>query len=111
MPGQISELEMRKRRLVAESELYRQEIQQDVTALRASTAWVPQSAKAVRAVYPILLLAVPLIAYRFARKRSPSAPSERTSSKRGWIASALAGYRLFKQVKPVLDGLSAWKRG
>src|SRR5436309_1582801 len=106
MAAEIKELDERKRQLLARSEYCRQTMVMQVRDLKTATAWVPHTVRVVRTAYPIILLAVPFLSYLFARKRShrPAVAVE-SSRRRGVIASALAGYKFFRQMKPVLDGL------
>src|SRR5438876_7794484 len=105
MAAKVNALEQRKEELLARSHVYRQSLEAEFRDIRTATAWVPKSVKVVRAVYPILLLAAPLLGYVFGRKRLRH---NHRPSKGGILASALAGYRLVRQFKPVWDGLRSW---
>jgi len=103
MAAEMKDLETRKRELVARNEACRQALAMEFRDIRTATAWVPHTVHVVRAVYPALLFAIPLIGYLFARRRRIPKPEAR--AKPGVIGSALAGYRFFRQMKPVWDGL------
>lgn len=105
----MNELQERKRRLLARSDACRASLADECQNIRIATGWVPRTVRTVRSIYPVLLIAIPLIGYLFARKRPAAPPQNHAASKRGLIASALAGYRLYRQVKPVWDQVRAWK--
>src|SRR5262249_12846678 len=107
--AQMNEVQERKRELLARSDACRASLGHEVQNIRIATAWVPRVVRTARSVYPVLLIAVPLVGYLITRRRPPTPPQNHAPSKRGLIASALAGYRLFRQVKPVLDQVRAWR--
>src|SRR3954470_15149573 len=108
MAGEMTALEQRKRELLARSEFYRQSMGADVEQIRHATAWVPKGIKAARAVYPILMTAAPVLGFFFSRRRHR--PEKNSNSNgRGLFAKAFAGYRLFRKVKPVWDGIRTWR--
>ena|SRR2546425_4167181 len=109
MAGKVSELEERKRQVLTRSDLYRQSMESEFRDLKTATAWVPKTVKMARTIYPVLLLVAPLLGYTFSRKRASSSAAE-GSNRRGILASALAGYKLFRTVKPVWEGLRNWRR-
>ena len=99
----MKELERRKQQLLARSQVSRQNLANALTELKTATAWIPHTVQVVRAASPVLLMALPLIGYLFARKgRIPQAEPKRRP---GMLASALAGYKFYRQMKPVWDGL------
>src|SRR2546429_8350885 len=104
MFAQRNELQERKRQLLARSEACRTSIINEFQNIKTAAAWLPRTIRTARALYPVLLLAVPLIGYIFARKRS-APPQNHAPTKRGLIASPLAGYRFYRQIKPVWDKL------
>jgi|SRR4051812_3763076 hypothetical protein len=109
MAAEIIDLEARKRQLLTRSEFYRQSMQEDWHEIRSAAAWVPSTIRVVRAVSPIALVVAPLLGFIFGRKRHKFDPQPEPPRRRNLIASALAGYRLFRQVKPVWDGLRSRK--
>jgi len=109
MAAKISETEERKRELLNRSEIHRQAMTLEFAEIKTATAWVPKSVKIARSIYPVVLLVAPLLGYTFARKRVRPLPP-RSAGSRGLFASALAGYKLFRSVKPLWDGLRQWKR-
>ena len=57
--SQIAQLEERRRRLLVESESYRQQIAREVEALRSAAAWADRGysmARSVRSLWPALTL-------------------------------------------------------
>src|SRR6266853_1408440 len=110
MADKVNGLAERKRELLARSELYRQSLEAEFRNIETATAWVPKTVRMVRAAYPVLMLAAPLLGYAFARKkRRPSNGEAPAPSSRGIVASAWAGYKLFRRIKPLWDGLRDWK--
>jgi len=110
MADQVNGLAERKRELLARSELYRQSLEAELRNIETATAWVPKTVRIVRAVYPVLMVAAPLLGYAFARKKRRSSNGEASApASRGLAATAWAGYRLFRKIKPVWDHLRAWK--
>jgi len=114
MADKVNGLAERKRELLARSALYRQSLESEFRNIETATAWVPKTLGMVRAAYPVLMVAAPLLGYAFARKkrRSPNgeAPSSNSASaSRGIVATAWAGYKLFRRIKPVWDQLRAWR--
>jgi hypothetical protein len=58
------------------------------------------------------MVAAPLLGYAFARKKRRSSNGEApasASTSRGIIASAWAGYKLFRKLKPAWDQLRSWR--
>ena len=105
MVAKISELEARKRHLLSQSESHRHSIEGELRNIKIATAWVPKTIQVARSVYPVLLLAVPLLGYIFGKKKHlPRAAAEPAPSRRGLIANAIAGYKFFRLIKPVWDG-------
>src|ERR1051326_3202862 len=101
MAAKMNAVQERKRLLLARSEDYRQSLDADLRGVKTAAAWVPKSVKVVRAIYPVLLLAAPLLGYVFSRKRP--APVLKRGAGKGILASALAGYKMFRQVRPILE--------
>src|SRR6266705_6993737 len=102
MAAKISEVEERKRELLTRSEIYRQSMTSEFAEIKTATAWVPKTVKIARSAYPVFLLLAPLLGYSFARKRLHPLPAQ-ARGRRGIFASALAGYKLFRSIKPVWD--------
>jgi hypothetical protein len=108
MADKVNALAERKRELLARSELYRQSLESEFRNIETATAWVPKTIGIVRAAYPVLMVAAPLLGYAFARKKRRSSNGEASTS-RGIIASTWAGYKLFRKFKPVWDQLRSWR--
>jgi len=108
MVTEIDALRSRKQQLIERSDLYRQAMADELRNVQPATAWVPQTVRVARTFYPVLAMVAPLLAYVLTRKRrapEPAPPPRRN----GVIASALAGYRFFRQVKPLWDGVRSWR--
>src|SRR5580765_6242456 len=103
----MNQIQEHKRQLVARSEAWRTSIIVEVHAIKVASAWLPKSLHTIRAFSP-LLLAIPLLGYRFARRR-PAAPQAAAPPKRSFIASVLAGYQFYRQFKPIWDELRTRK--
>jgi len=100
-------LENRKRQLLIESERCREAMDEQLRHVQSATAWVPKTLKIARAAYPLFLLAAPLLGYACVRKKPVAErPPARGS---GILATALAGYKLFRRVKPIWDGLRLYR--
>jgi hypothetical protein len=106
MAGQVSPLEQRKRELLARSQLCREGMEAELRNIQTATAWVPKAIKIARSVYPVLMLAAPLLGYGFARKKRFV---ETAPKKLGILSTALAGFQLFRKVKPVWDGFRDYR--
>ena len=109
MADKINGLAERKRELIARSDLYRQSLASDFRNVETATAWVPRTVRVVRAAYPVLMVAAPLFGYVFARKKLRRDDKAPLNGSRGMVATAWAGYKLFRQIKPIWDQLRAWK--
>lgn len=98
----LEELEARKRALVAESEVYRQTLAMEIQNLRLYRARMQQSFALLRIANPLLLMLGSLFASRlvgggFRRKRRGK-----------WsrlFGAGLMGWRLYRQLGPILRGL------
>ena len=95
-----------KRRLIEESERYRQAMTAEFKNAKASTAWVPRSVGVMRAVSPLLALAVPALGLIFRKKKRPelhTASVERDGKSQGIVAKALLAFELLRKAKPFWD--------
>ena len=66
--SELDILEARRRALVAESELHRQQIAVEVEHLRAATAWVERAMSAARSVLAAWPVLAPVAGFVIARK-------------------------------------------
>jgi len=97
------DLQARKRMLLADSELYRQTLSQDVAHLTSATAWISTTLHYARMVAPALAMAVPIAGFFFgSRKKRTHAHA--APPKKNLLGKVIAGYRIARQVKPILDG-------
>ena len=94
------DLQARKRMLLAESEMFRQALSRDVAHLTSATAWISTTLHYARVVAPALAMAVPIAGFFFGsrKKRAHAAPP-----KKNLMGKVIAGYRIARQVKPILD--------
>jgi len=110
MADKVNGLAERKRELLARGDLYRQSLESEFRNIETATAWVPKTVRMVRAAYPVLMFAAPLLGYTFARKKRRASNGEAPAPPaRGLVATAWAGYKLFRRIKPIWDGLRTWK--
>src|SRR4026208_2415216 len=96
------DLQARKRMLLAESESYRQALSRDVAHLTSATAWISTTLRYTRMVAPALAMAVP-IAGLPSGSRKKRVTGHAAPPKRNLFAKVIAGYRIARQVKPMLD--------
>ena len=102
MAAHSIDLQARKRMLLAESESYRQTLSRDVAHLTSATAWISSTLHYARMVAPALAMAVPIAGFFFgSRKKRPHAHA--APPKKNLLARVVAGYRIARQVKPILD--------
>ena len=106
MAHKVDAIAEQKRTLIARSEMYRQSMEADLRNIREAVAWVPRTFRAMRMVYPVLLLALPAAGFflkkQIGRKRSPP--------KKGWLGKAATGIKIFRSVKPFWDGFREARR-
>lgn len=108
MADKVESLAERKRELIARSELYRQSLQESVSDIKEATAWISRSVRAVRSIYPVLLLALPLVGLIVRKKgllRKPPPPP-----RKGLLSKAAMGLKIFRTVKPFWDGFRQGQR-
>lgn len=101
MAAHTSNLQERKRQLLAESEFYRQTLVADCARLNAATSWISSALRMARLVTPVIAMAVPVAGFLFGsrRKRVPVAPP-----KKNLLGKVIAGYKIARQVRPIWDG-------
>jgi hypothetical protein len=105
MAAQSIDLQARKRMLLAESEMYRQTLSSDVAHLTSATAWISTALHYARLVAPALAVAVPIAGFFFgSRKKRAHAHAHTAPAKKNLLGKVIAGYRIARQVKPILDG-------
>jgi len=91
--------------LLAESEMYRQTLSRDVAHLTSATAWISTTLHYARLVAPALAMAVPIAGFFFgSRKKRAHAHAHTAPPKKNLLGKVIAGYRIARQVKPILDG-------
>jgi hypothetical protein len=102
MAARSIDLQERKRMLLAESESYRQTLSRDVAHLTSATAWISTTLHYARMVAPALAMAVPIAGFFFGSRKKRS-HAHAAPSKKNLFTKVIAGYRIARQVKPVLD--------
>jgi len=97
-----TEVTEEKRRLIQESDRYRQAMAGDFQNLKVATAWVPKTVGVVRATSPFLALAAPLIGLLFRKKKKAEPKPEHNgkSQQQGLVAKALLAFEIFRKAKP-----------
>jgi hypothetical protein len=100
-----AEVEERKRRLVEESERYRQALEGDLQNLKAATAWVPKTIGIVRTASPFVALAAPLLGLVFRRKKREPTHQHNGKVKKGLVATGLFAFDLFRRIRPFWQNL------
>ena len=103
MAAQSVELQARKKMLLAESEMYRQTLSRDVAHLTSATAWISTTVHYARMAAPALAMALPIAGIFFGSRRK-RAHAHATPPKKNLLGKVIAGYRIARQVKPILDG-------
>lgn len=99
----MRELRARKRRLVAESDIYRQTLRLEVHNLRVYQAGVRRKLSYFRALSPVLMMAAGLLRAPLGRRGVQRRP-------RSWLRLAtrsLMSMRMYRQVLPLLQPLLA----
>jgi len=93
-----------KRRLIEESERYRQAMSAEFRNLKASTAWVPNTLGVVRAVSPLVALSAPVLGFLLRKKKLQHEPKEHRDGKpKGVVAMTFLAFELFRKAKPFFD--------
>ena len=103
MAAHAIDLQARKRMLLAESELYRQTLSRDVAHLTSATSWISTTLHYARLAAPALAMAVPVAGFFFG-SRKKRATAHAAAPKKNLLGKVIAGYRIARQVKPILDG-------
>ena len=93
-----------KRRLIEESDRYRQAMTGEFTNVKAATAWVPRTIGIVRAVSPLLALSAPVLGL-FLRKRKKPEPKlvdrdGKSQSHQGLVAKVFLAFELLRKARP-----------
>ena len=99
----MNDLQTRKRKLLAQSAICRQQLSMELAHIEAATAWIPKTLQFARMVSPILAIAAPLAGWFFRPRKRPAGRAL-PSKKRNLFGKMLAGYQVARQVKPVWDG-------
>src|SRR5437899_2913487 len=91
-----------KRRLLEESERYRQAMTAEFRHAKAATAWVPTTIGIVRAVSPLVAVSAPVLGLLFSKKKhyDPKHERERDGKPKGVVAMSLLAFELLRKAKP-----------
>ena len=91
-----------KRRLIQESERYRQSMTVEFKHLKASTAWVPRTIGVMRAVSPLLALSAPVLGLFLRKRKKTITPkhAERDGKSQGVVAKALLAFEILRKARP-----------
>jgi hypothetical protein len=102
--SRVSELEARKRALVAESERRREALKADLANVKQYTSGFFTTVDRARSFSPWLLMAIPMALpiLRLFRGRKPENPR---SSLKGHLAKLLLGFRLYRQYGPMVQSI------
>src|SRR6187431_3020662 len=103
-----AELQARKRELLAQSAVYRNDLRVELAHIQAATAWIPRVLTYARMISPILALAAPVAGWFFSSRKTKrrwwgGAKDPAPPKKRNLLSKMLAGYQFARQVKPVWD--------
>ena len=96
----MTQLEIRKRELLARSEIYRQALAAEMASLQSATAWISRTLHYARLVAPVLALVIPAAGWAFRGRKKATQPPRR----KGLLSKVVAGYHIAREVKPIWDG-------
>ena len=89
---ELAHLQLRKARLLDESDALREQLIDDWARIQPTVSWVEGGVSLVRRSKPILLAAAPLLGFWLARNGKP---------RRGWWRTLRAGWRVWRTVSAV----------
>ncbi len=101
--SELDSLAAKKRALVAESEVYRQTLRLELQNVRLYAARMQRRVDLLRSAKPLLAL-VPIIG-AFAGLRFRAKRAGRPRGLRRWMRAALVGWRVYRNVAPVLKAV------
>ncbi len=102
----MTQLEARKRALVAESEVYRQTLTLEIQNIRLYSARIQRNFAILRLANPVLLAAGSMLGARLLRRGGGGGVRRKRRGK--WsrlFGASLMGWRLYRQFGPTLQGL------
>lgn len=97
----MTDLEARKKLLVAESEVYRQTLRLDIQNVKLYSLRLRRKWAQYAALKPIVLAGLPVASALFSRKRQAQ------QAPRTLISSVIAGWRMYQKAQPVIAALLA----
>ena len=92
-----------KRRLIEESERYRQAMTGEFGRLKAATAWMPRTIGVMRAVSPLVALSAPILGLFLRKKKKHEPRIDRDGKHVGLFSKALLAFELFRKAMPFWD--------
>jgi hypothetical protein len=106
----VKELENRKRVLLAQSDLYRQTLQLEVTNVKLALTLLKRRLQAVKSTTRLLGLAAPVVGLLFGLRRFRKREEPKASGGAGLFSRLLAGVRLLGHLRPLWQGLVQARR-
>jgi hypothetical protein len=107
MADKIESLADRKRELIIRSEMYRQSLEANLSDIKEAIAWVPRVLRRVRSIYPLFVLALPLLGVAV---RGKGLLRKRPPPRKSLLTKAATGIKIFRTVKPFWDGFRQARR-
>jgi hypothetical protein len=103
MACDMTELQQRKRELIARSDLWRRTLVSEVAQVEAATLWIPRTLHYARMAAPVLAMALPVAGWVLGFRRR-SRGTQKPPPKRNLLGTVIAGYQLARRVKPIWNG-------
>ena len=94
-------LEAQKKLLVVQSDIYRCTLSLQCARIEASMAWVDHTVSFIRSVYPLMILAAPILGFAAVKRRS--------LLRNLWV-KALFGWQLYRKLWPRIKAMMAKRR-
>ena len=92
-----------KRRLLDESERYRQVMTAEFRNAKAATAWVPTTIGVMRAVSPLVALSAPVLGFLWRKKKHYEPKHERDGKPKGMVGMTLLAFELLRKARPFFE--------
>jgi hypothetical protein len=107
---QVKELEARRRALAAESEVYRETLEQELRNLGSVALSARQRFARVRAFNPLFILGMPAAGYVFRKMFDRKKKVRKKSQMSRTISTLILGWKLYQKVAPVWQALVSQAR-
>jgi len=111
--AKVKTIAEQKRDLVAQSDLYRRAMADDLQYFQTSIGWLPKTLYLIKTASPLLVLSGPLAAWllRGRKKTKVSKNGEPEKDKVGTFARIWGAIRIAQQVVPFVHGfMQAWPK-